>query len=67
MLNQQVRKHYNKTLGSSVINTLMSPPSLDKVAVCVIVLLLRGYTKLKSKYVLLNYKDSQRIKNRLRI
>ena len=27
---QRLRKHYNKTLGTSVINSLMSPPSMVK-------------------------------------
>ena len=28
LLNQQIRKCYNKTLGTTVINSQMSPPSL---------------------------------------
>ena len=30
LLSQRIRKHYDKTLGTSLINSQMSPPSLKK-------------------------------------
>ncbi len=42
LLSQQIRKKYYKTLGTSVINSPMSPPSLDLLMFVVIIYLCPG-------------------------